>query len=66
MPCRAATPVPAMMAVGVASPSAHGQAITSTATAFRMAVSQLPVARPHPNSVMAAMPMTTGTNTALT
>ncbi len=35
-PWRAATPVPAMIAVGVASPSAHGQAITSTATAFRM------------------------------
>ena len=33
MPCLAATPVPAMMAVGVASPSAQGQAITSTATA---------------------------------
>ena len=39
IPCRAATPVPAMMAVGVASPSAQGQAMTSTATAFRMAVS---------------------------
>ena len=33
MPCFAATPVPAMMAVGVASPNAQGQAITSTATA---------------------------------
>ena len=33
MPCCAATPVPAMMATGVASPSAQGQAITSTATA---------------------------------
>ena len=34
MPWRAATPVPTMIAVGVARPSAHGQAITSTATAL--------------------------------
>ncbi len=33
MPRRAAWPVPTMMAVGVASPSAQGQAISSTATA---------------------------------
>ena len=31
MPCEAATPVPTMTAVGVARPSAHGQAMTSTA-----------------------------------
>jgi hypothetical protein len=43
MPWRAATPVPAMMAVGVARPSAQGQAMTSTATAFSMRL--LPVAR---------------------
>ena len=66
MPCRAATPVPAMMAVGVASPSAQGQAITSTATALRMATSQSPAAKPQPSSVSSAMPNTTGTNTALT
>ena len=66
MPRRAATPVPAMMAVGVASPSAHGQAMTSTATAFRIASSQCPVPRPQPSTVSAAMPSTTGTNTALT
>jgi hypothetical protein len=36
---RAATPVPAMMAAGVARPSAHGQAMTSTATARSSAVS---------------------------
>jgi hypothetical protein len=42
MPCRAATPVPAMMAAGVARPSAQGQAITSTATALRIAGSQSP------------------------
>ena len=39
MPCRAAAPVPTMIAAGVARPSAHGQAITSTATAFTSAVS---------------------------
>ncbi|MDT4842085.1 hypothetical protein FQZ97_759720 [compost metagenome] len=39
MPCCAATPVPAMMAVGVARPSAQGQAITSTATACSSASS---------------------------
>ena len=33
-----ALPVPTIMAVGVASPIAHGQAIISTATAVRMAV----------------------------
>ena len=38
MPRSAPRPVPTMMAVGVASPSAHGQAMISTATAFTMAV----------------------------
>ena len=32
MPFSAPLPVPTMMAVGVARPSAHGQAMTSTAT----------------------------------
>ena len=35
-------PVPTMMAVGVASPSAHGQAITSTATALTSATAASP------------------------
>jgi Cu+-exporting ATPase len=39
MPWRAATPVPAMIAAGVARPRAQGQAITSTATAFISACS---------------------------
>ncbi len=34
MPAPAPRPLPTMMAVGVARPSAHGQAITSTATAL--------------------------------
>uniref|UniRef100_A0A182THM6 Uncharacterized protein n=1 Tax=Anopheles melas TaxID=34690 RepID=A0A182THM6_9DIPT len=37
MPCRAPTPVDTMTAVGVASPSAHGQAIASTLSAQRNA-----------------------------
>jgi hypothetical protein len=43
MPYLAATPVPAMMDVGVASPSAHGQAMTCTATALSSACCQSPV-----------------------
>ena len=37
IPCSAAFPVPTIIAVGVASPRAHGQAITSTATEFIIA-----------------------------
>ena len=37
IPKRAATPVPAMMAAGVARPNAHGHAITRTETARSMA-----------------------------
>ena len=38
IPKRAATPVPAIMAAGVARPSAQGQAMTSTDTARKMAI----------------------------
>ena len=63
-----------MIAVGVASPSAQGQAMTSTATAARMPVIHWlslhtcagPVKRPHARKVAIAMTMTTGTNTAAT
>ncbi len=37
MPADAPRAVPTMMAIGVASPSAHGQAMMSTATAFTSA-----------------------------
>ena len=37
MPCSAPLPMPTMMAVGVASPRAHGQAMMSTATAVMIA-----------------------------
>ena len=63
MPCFAATPVPAMMAAGVASPSAQGQAITSTATARISAVSAPTPAHSQPSSVSKAITSTTGTNT---
>ena len=66
MPWRAATPVPAINAVGVARPSAHGQAITSTATALSTARCQSPPAKPQASSVTSAATHTTGTNTALT
>jgi len=66
MPRRAATPVPAMIAVGVARPSAQGQAITSTATALISACSQSPLQASQPKKVSTAMPSTTGTKTALT
>ncbi len=53
-----------MMAVGVARPSAHGQAITSTATMLTMAMVKpaLPT-KNQPRNVSSAMPITTGTKT---
>ncbi len=66
MPWRAATPVPAMIAVGVARPRAHGQAITSTATALIRAVSRGAPCSHQPTSVARASSSTLGTNTWLT
>ena len=66
MPSWAPRPVPVRIAVGVARPIAHGQAMISTATA---AVNPAVAGRPAANqaaSVTAAMTMTTGTNTAET
>ena len=66
MPFFAPTPLPTIMATGVASPSAHGQLITST---------DMPRASAYPNvcptssqtiMVTAAMPITVGTNTPAT
>ena len=62
MPDRAAAPVPVMMAVGVASPSAQGQAITSTETAEISAFSISPVTASQPPKVTIAINTTTGTN----
>ena len=67
MPCRAATPVPAMIAAGVARPSAQGQAITSTATAGSSASSSAaPRQKNQPQKVMSATASTAGTKTDAT
>ena len=62
MPSWAPRPVPTMSAVGVASPSAHGQAITRTATAAGKAAAGS--TNNQATSVSSAIPITTGTNTA--
>ena len=66
MPRRAAAPVPAMMAAGVAKPSAQGQAMTSTETAFSSAAEPVAPAIDHASRVARASASTTGTKTALT
>ena len=67
MPARAPAPVPATSAVGVARPSAQGQAMTSTETAATSAGSQR-AADHHPadEGQIATTATTTGTKTALT
>ncbi len=63
MPSWAPRPVPTSSAVGVARPSAHGQAITSTATAaVQAAVTGNPAPSQAPR-VITATAMTIGTNT---
>ena len=61
MPSWAPRPVPTMIAVGVASPSAHGQAMISTATAAVNASSAAAPSSSHTASVPIATRMTTGT-----
>lgn len=56
-------PVPTMSAVGVARPSAHGQAMTSTATAAVNAADGPDPRRSHATRVSSASASTTGTNT---
>ena len=65
-PFSAPLPVPAIMAVGVASPNAHGHAITSTATSRIMDGTNSPVIPHHRKKVTKAVAMTDGTNTAAT
>ena len=65
-PSCAPRPVPTSSAVGVARPSAHGQAMISTATAAlnaNVALSPAPIQKP---SVATASTITTGTNTPAT
>src|SRR6266850_1882969 len=67
-PCSAPRPAATMIAVGVARPIAHGQAMTSTATAFVSAWSAEGAgpSSHQPRNVSAAMTSTTGTKTAAT
>ena len=68
MPFSAPLPVPTMIAVGVARPRAHGQAMMSTATAASMASVKLgsgPNAS-HTAKVTPAMAKTVGTKTLAT
>ena len=66
IPCSAPLPVPTMIAVGVASPSAQGQEITSTAIPDASAKLKVCPRSSHTTIVIRAMVMTTGTKTPLT
>ena len=63
-PSWAPRPVPTMIAVGVASPSAHGQAMTKTATAALIPSEAGPPKTSQLASVTAAATSTIGTKTA--
>ena len=63
MPLVAPRPVPTMMAVGVARPSAHGHEMTSTLMACDSATSSVAPPSIHTANVTTAMTITTGTNT---
>ncbi len=65
-PSCAPRPLPTISAVGVARPSAHGQAMISTATAVVNANAVLSPVPSQKPSVAAASTKTTGTNTAET
>ncbi len=63
MPSWAPRPVPTISAVGVARPSAHGQAMISTATAAAKAVVAPAPLSSHAPRVSSESAMTTGTKT---
>ena len=63
MPFFAPSPLPTMMATGVARPSAHGQLITSTEMPRASAKPTPRPNRSHTTVVTAAMAITVGTNT---
>ncbi len=60
-PSLAPRPEPTISAVGVARPSAHGHATTSTAIIGKNPLSQSRCERPHAMNVSAAITMTAGT-----
>ena len=66
MPFFAPMPLPTMIATGVASPSAQGQEITSTAMARAIEKVKLFPPSSQTPSVSSATPITAGTNTAET
>ena len=68
MPWVAALPLATMIDIGVASPSAHGQAMISTATALTSPKTQLGSGpnNPQPKKASTAMATTTSTNTPAT
>jgi hypothetical protein len=66
IPSAEALPQPTIIAIGAASPIAHGQATSSTDRALSTAVSWLPLANHHTANVPAANSSTAGTNTRLT
>ena len=63
MPFLAPTPLPTMIATGVAKPKAQGQEITSTEMPRASANPTLCPISSQTRAVTAAMPMTAGTNT---
>ena len=65
-PSSAPRPVPTMIAMGVASPSAHGQEMISTATAATSPACGSPASRAQPAKVARATAITAGTNTPAT
>ncbi len=66
IPLAAPRPVPTIMAVGVASPSAQGQEITSTEIATASANSKLYPKNSQTTAASTAMAITAGTKTPLT
>ena len=62
MPFLAPTPLPTMMATGVARPNAQGQLITNTDTALAIEYPRLCPTSIHTIKVTNAIPITTGTN----
>ena len=66
IPSAEALPQPTIIAIGAASPIAHGQATSNTDRALSTAVSWLPLANHHTANVPRASRSTAGTNTRLT
>ena len=61
-PCSAPKPEPTIIDVGVARPSAQGQAITSTAVALmRATLTESPTIKYHTRPVKTERPITAGT-----